>query len=678
MLGPEARFHEGQWEAIEAVVQHRKRALVVQRTGWGKSLVYFIATRLLREQHAGPTVLISPLLSLMRNQIEMAGRIGIKAATINSANEGDWQNVEDQLQADECDVLLVSPERLANPRFRERTLPSLRKGIGLFVVDEAHCISDWGHDFRPDYRRIVRIIRALPRSVPILGTTATANNRVVADVTEQLGAGLSVLRGPLARRTLRLQSIRLADQAERLAWLAQRLPELPGTGIVYCLTVADCRRVSEWLSAHGVNAPAYHADLDNSEREALEQSLLRNEVKALVATVALGMGFDKPDLGFIVHYQRPGSVVAYYQQIGRAGRAVEDAQVVLLNGREDDEIQDYFIRSAFPSSGEMLDVLSTIEQSEGLLISEVLPQVNLSWSRIERALKLLEIDGAIARDKGRYHRTLNPWKPDPERTRRVTEQRRQELKRMQEYVEHRGCLMEFLIRELDDPQAGPCGQCAGCAGDFIARTTDPSLVKDAVTFLRRDSQVIAPRVRWPLGATGERSGPVPGELRCAEGRTLCIYGDAGWGREVAEDKYRAQRFSDDLVRASAELIARRWRPDPYPKWVTAVPSLRHPELVADLARRLAHALSLKFYPVLVKVADTPPQKDMQNSPQQAASAARAFKVQGHCPAEPVLLVDDMVDSRWTMTVCGSLLREAGAGMVYPFALATAGLRKDKP
>lgn len=343
MLGPDAEFRPGQWEAVDKLVAQRGRVLVVQRTGWGKSLVYFLATRLLRDQGAGPTLLISPLLALMRNQIEMAECIGIHAATMNSSNREEWHAVENALAADACDLLLISPERLTNPRFQS-LLPKIAGRVGLFVVDEAHCISDWGHDFRPDYRRIIRIVRNLPEGVPVLGTTATANDRVIADVQSQLGVGLSVLRGPLARPSLRLQNIQLADQSERLAWLAEYLPRFPGTGIIYCLTIADTERVTKWLQQKGFRVKAYHAGNDaNIDRVELEQALLNNEIKALVATVALGMGFDKPDLGFVIHFQRPGSVVAYYQQVGRAGRAVGRAYGILLNGREDDEIQDYFI-----------------------------------------------------------------------------------------------------------------------------------------------------------------------------------------------------------------------------------------------------------------------------------------------------------------------------------------------
>ncbi len=398
IYGPTADFRPGQWEAIEKLVAGRHRVLVVQHTGWGKSLVYFLATKLLREQGAGPTLLISPLLALMRNQIEMAEPIGVRAATINSSNRERWDEVEQALASNGCDLLLVSPERLNNPRFQS-LLSKITGQVGLLVVDEAHCISDWGHDFRPDYRRIVRILYNLPRNVPVLGTTATANDRVIQDVQLQLGPGLTVLRGPMKRPSLRLQNIQLADQSERLAWLAENLAKFPGTGIIYCLTVADTERVAKWLQRKGFPVAAYHAGEDASmDREGLEQSLLNNNIKALVATVALGMGFDKPDLGFVIHFQRPGSVVAYYQQIGRAGRALDRAYGILLNGREDDEIQNYFIESAFPPAQVMSDILNALEKSEQLSFNNILSRVNVSHAMAEKALKLLEIDSAVAMD----------------------------------------------------------------------------------------------------------------------------------------------------------------------------------------------------------------------------------------------------------------------------------------
>jgi ATP-dependent DNA helicase RecQ len=679
MLGPDAVFRPGQWEAIEKLVGDRQRVLVVQRTGWGKSIVYFLATKLLREQSAGFTLLISPLLALMRNQIEMADRIGVRAATINSSNRAEWDAVERALASGSCDLLLISPERLNNPRFRS-LLSKITGRVGLFVVDEAHCISDWGHDFRPDYRRIVRILRNLPRGVPVLGTTATANDRVIADVQLQLGPGLTVLRGALARPSLRLQSIQLADQSERLAWLAENVPKIPGTGIVYCLTVADTERVAKWLRLKGFRVEAYHAGSDASiDRERLEQALLNNEIKALVATVALGMGFDKPDLGFVIHFQRPGSAVAYYQQVGRAGRALDRAYGILLNGREDDDIQDYFIQSAFPPARTMLGILDALEKSDRMSFSEILSRVNVSYTMAEKALRLLEIDGAVAVDMDlrprRYFRTLNPWKPDVERIERVTRLRQEELAQMQTYVTHSGCLMEFLARALDDPTAEPCGRCANCRGKGLPARVSPQLVTEAVEFLKRENIVVAPRKLWPKGLFPDRKSTLPEEERNAPGRALCYYGDAGWGQLVREGKYVHGFFCDDLVRAAADLISNRWEPDPPPEWVAAIPSRRHPHLVPDFAERLANALGLPFIPVLVRAKEAPEQKTMANSTMQARNVQGTLAVSARVLSGPVLLVDDIVDSRWTLTMAGWLLRTHGSGIVYPFVLARATARK---
>lgn len=668
-LGRGAQFRPGQLEAIGVLVEERARVLLVQRTGWGKSLVYFLATRLLREAGLGPTILISPLLSLMRDQMRMAKAIGVRSQTINSENRADWDEVDEALAGDAVDLLLVSPERLSNQRFRENSLALIQRAIGMFVVDEAHCISDWGHDFRPNYRRIEALVAQLPANIPLLATTATANDRVVADIEAQLGPNLTTIRGSLARDSLRLQTIELADQAERLAWLAEHLDELPGSGIVYCLTVADCKRVAGWLQQQGYHVAPYHGELDGGTRAGLEEALRNNEVKALVATVALGMGFDKPDIGFIVHFQRPGSVVTYYQQIGRAGRAVDRAEVVLLAGREDDEIADYFIRGAFPPEADMREVLTLLEASEGLKLTELEDSVNLSRGRLEQALQVLQLEDAVFKDGTKFVRSANAWTPDSQRIAAVTEQRERELERMRDYQRGETCLMEFLRQELDDPDAAPCGRCAVCAGDAISRQPDPQLTLEAVKFLRRAYRVIEPRKRWPQGGVDGRRGGIPDELRLEEGRALSVYGDAGWGRLVSQAKYGEDRFDEELVEAAAELVERVWSPEPRPEWVTAMPS-RRTDVVADYAQRLADRLGLPYREALVKVRDTPPQKRMENSHQQLRNVIDAFAVaEGQILPGPVLLVDDVVDSRWSLTECARLLREAGAGPVLPFTLA---------
>ncbi len=672
MFGPDAEFRDGQREAILALAERHARLLVVQRTGWGKSLVYFVATKLLREAGAGPTLIVSPLLSLMSDQRLMADRLGIRAAHIASDNTDDWDGIESGLASGAIDVLFVSPERLGNDRFRRHTLPSIKGNVGMLVVDEAHCISDWGHDFRPDYRRIVSVARLLPSTVPLLGTTATANDRVVADIAEQLGPNLEIVRGPLARKSLRLQAAPMADPADRLAWLAATLPDLPGSGIVYALTVTDAETVSAWLRQNGIDAPAYHGSLEAAVRRALEDDLRHNRVKALVATIALGMGFDKPDLGFVVHFQRPGSLVAYYQQVGRAGRGIDSALAILLEGREDDEIADYFITTAFPSAAEQQDLIAALERDGPLTIGELQLSVNMSRSRIDKALKFFEADGIVARDGSDWLRTANPWQPDHERSARITGQRRDELRQARDFVRRPGCLMEFVGRALDDPEATPCGRCAGCLGRSVApMEIDRRLAIEARRFLRRSDIVLEPRIMLPTGALPTSPWrKIPEHLRPQPGRALCSWGDGGWGDLVKDGKYATGRFDDELVQAAAELVRERWRPNPAPAWVTVVPSTRHGELVQDFARRLAAALALPFVPALCKTAERPPQKEMANSVQQAENVAGAIGVEPDAVRSgPVLLVDDMVDSGWTMTAAAMKLLGAGSGPVYPFALA---------
>ena len=669
MLGEDKEFRPDQWEAIEAVTFKKQRVLLVERTGWGKSLVYFIATKLLREGNAGPTLLISPLLSLMRNQLEMAQRIGIQAASINSDNIKDWAAIEETLASDKCDLLLISPERLNNPHFLKKVLPSISGRIGLFVVDEAHCISDWGHDFRPDYQRIVRIIRMFPRGVPVLGTTATANDRVVKDIQMQLGPDLHLYRGPLKRESLRLQNIRLKSQAERYAWLIENLPKFEGGGIIYCLTVADTEKIAGWLKQKGFSAEAYHANTD--DRSALEDKFLHNEVNIMVATIALGMGFDKPDIHFVIHFQRPGSVIAYYQQVGRAGRAIQRSYGILLNGEEDDEIQNYFIDSAFPNQITFQQILQTLEKEKETTLDKILAQVNVSKQNAEKALKLLEVEGAIGYEKPNYFRTPNPWKPDLERINRVLKLRRDELDHMREYVDHKGCLMEFLLRALDDPKAAPCGQCANCKGRGLPKTISQSSFREAEEFLKDTEIINQPRKYWPRGYPVDQKIKIPKEFQNEPGRSLCYYGETGWGKLVIEGKYQKGHFSNDLVEAAFRLITEKWKPDPFPAWVTAIPSNRRPALVADFSRRLAIKLNLPFLPVFVRTIEAPEQKTQLNGALQAKNVYGSLSINCQVRKGVVLLVDDIIDSGWTLTAAGYLLRKKGGGLVYPFTLAKA-------
>jgi ATP-dependent DNA helicase RecQ len=689
LAGDHARLREDQWRAIRALVADRARVLVVQRTGWGKSAVYFVATALLREAGAGPTVLVSPLLALMRNQIEAAERAGIRAATINSANTDDWSEVEAAVAAGAVDILLVSPERLNNPGFRDTVLPRLAATTGLLVVDEAHCISDWGHDFRPDYRRIRNLLTELRPGVPVLATTATANARVVGDVATTLGLGEAdadgveplVLRGSLERESLRLAVVRLPTAEARLAWLAEQLPRIPGSGIVYTLTVAQANDVTAHLRASGLEVLSYSGQDDTDTRIAAEQALQSNQVKALVATSALGMGFDKPDLGFVVHLGAPQSPVAYYQQVGRAGRGVERADVVLLPGHEDEEIWRYFASLAFPPEERVREVLAVLGDTDRALSTPALEsRVELSRSRLEMMLKVLDVDGAVRRVKGGWAATGQPWAYDAERYATVTRLREAEQQAMRDYVSTTSCRMEFLRRELDDPEAKPCGRCDNCAGVVHPTEVSGSFVDAARQSLRRPGVEIEPRAQWPTGMAAAGvglSGRIAAGERPESGRALGRLSDLGWGsrlRALLGPGAADGEVPDDILRGVVQVLA-GWGWERRPAGLVLVPSQTRPELVTSLARGVARIGRLPLLGTLDRVRPDAGPASRVNSARRLAALHGAFAVPDSLAealtelrGEPILLVDDRVDSRWTVTVCARALRQAGSGPVLPLVL----------
>ena len=678
-----ASFREGQWEAIDKIVNHRQRLLVVERTGWGKSTVYFIATRFLRGQGGGPTLIISPLLALIRNQIEAAHRLAIRAVSINSTNTYEWEAIRSRIERDEADVILISPERLANDEFIENYLLPVAERVSLLVVDEAHCISDWGHDFRPDYRRLVNILQRMPATMRILCTTATANDRVINDISEQLGE-LSIQRGSLMRETIHLHAMRLRTQAERLAWLAENIESLPGTGIIYTLTVRDATQVSSWLQHQGINALAYYSsvaseDYENSNlyRQKLEKLLQVNRIKALVATVALGMGYDKPDLGFVIHYQAPSSIVAYYQQVGRAGRAIDQAFGVLMSGVEDEEIHEYFRTGAFPSNELVERVLELTETHDGLSIPEVEKILNWKRTQIEQVFKFLSVENPapVIKQSSKWYRTVNPYQLDHDRIWQITSKRELEWNEVQNYIDERGCLMAFLADSLNQKNIQPCGKCTNCSGKPVVNTAiSENAINAANRFLLHSGIHFECCKRIPPNACKEYdfSGNLPLDLRAETGRILARWGSVGWGLMISADK-KLGRFRSELVDAAVEMY-RDWSPFPEPEWVTSVPSVRRPELVLNFAKQLSYSLNLPYKSVVINVKSHEQQKLQENSFHQCSNLDGVYSIQGNVPDTPVLLVDDVVDSKWTLTIIAALLRKAGSGPVFPLTLATTNPR----
>jgi ATP-dependent DNA helicase RecQ len=685
LAGADAVLRADQWTAIEALVADRRRALVVQRTGWGKSAVYFVATALLRAAGAGPTVIVSPLLALMRNQIAAAERAGIHAVTINSTNVDEWRTTYDAVARGNVDVLLLSPERLNNPEFRDNVMPQLAATCGLLVVDEAHCISDWGHDFRPDFRRLRTLLPELPAGIPVLATTATANSRVVDDVTDVLGLGhlddadVLVLRGSLDRESLHLGVLALPSTAHRLAWLADHLSELRGSGIIYTLTVAASQEVADYLRGRGFTVAAYSGQTEQTERLVAEDDLINNRVKALVATSALGMGFDKPDLGFVIHFGAPASPIAYYQQVGRAGRGVDNAQVVLLPGSEDEAIWDYFASVGFPTEQQVRTALAVLAESNRPLSTAALEtRVDLSRSRLEAMLKVLDVDGAARRVAGGWIATGQPWHYDADRYARVARVRSDEQQAMRDYLATTTCRLRFLREQLDDPDPTACGRCDNCGGLALSATTSEQTVSAASASLQVPGVPFDPRRMWPTAMANlgvDVRGKIGPDEAAESGRALARFTDLGLGQRVRSavaDGSPDAPVPDDLVRASVRVLA-GWGWTRRPEVVVHVGSHRRPQLVSDLAARLGEIGRL---PDLGAVNHVGP-----SSGGRSNSALRLREVWGSyvlpeqlaaaVDGRDVLLVDDVTDTGWTLTVVARLLREAGATSVYPFVLGIA-------
>ncbi|GAB3564875.1 RecQ family ATP-dependent DNA helicase [Arthrobacter alkaliphilus] len=690
----DAEFHDGQYEAIEALVDAGRRALVVQRTGWGKSAVYFVSSLLLRRRGAGPTLIVSPLLALMRDQVAAAARAGVRAVAINSANQLEWDDVREQLAADEVDVLLVSPERLTNPSFRENQLPELIRRTGLLVIDEAHCISDWGHDFRPDYRRISDLIEQLPASVPVLATTATANSRVVHDIEEQLGAGVLTIRGELGRESLRLGVLKLADSRARLGWLLTHLADMPGSGIIYTLTVSAAEDTARLLSEAGHNVLSYTGRTDPADRERAEQLLKDNDVKALVATSALGMGFDKPDLGFVIHLGAPSSPVAYYQQVGRAGRGAANADVLLLPGSEDREIWQYFATASMPSEEKAAAVLNVLAEAGSALSTVALEaRVDLRRTPLELLLKVLAVDGAVERVGGGWKSTGRPWTYDAERYARIAEARVDEQDSMVIYQDTAGCRMEYITAVLDDESARACGRCDNCAGRWFPADVAAAAADAAGQTLRRAGLALEPRLQWPSGM--DRLGvPVKGKIKpdelLAEGRVLARLTDLGWGgalREVFAAGAADREVEPAMLQACVQVLrewsagdgrSTGWSGQGRPAAVVSIPSRNRPALVESLARGIAGIGRMPYLGALELQHGGPTGGRGGNSAYRLAGVWDRLAVGtelgqslASLGGQGVLLVDDLADSRWTLTVAGRALRQAGAGPVLPLVLGQA-------
>ena len=663
MAGPDARPRPGQIEAVAALLSGAQRVLVVQATGWGKSAVYWAATLARRDAGAGPTIVISPLLALMRDQVAAAQRIGINAATVNSANKTDWDEVFDRLDRDEVDVLLVSPERLAHPQFLERAMPVL-KASGLLVIDEAHCISDWGFDFRPDYQRIARLLLELDSATPVLATTATATGRVVEDLAEQLGSSTTVIRGPLGRSSLRLAVVPHLSFVQRFAWVEQFLRDAVGSGIVYGLTVQTVEQLAAFLQEQGHDVVSYTGQTPPDVREEIEAKLRANTVKAVIATSALGMGYDKPDLAFCLHVGSPDSPVSYYQQVGRAGRALDSAVGVLLPADESDpQVWDWFATATLPDP-EMADRLLDLLAQGPKKTADLVDALSRSKGKVEVLLKQLQVDGAVVKDRTSWVATGRQWHFDHEKYDRIVAIREAEADIMRAYAAGASCLMQLLTLALDDPASTPCGRCSVCTGNLPQPGSTPSREAEQAVYssLKRRPVRLAPRKLWPAGSG--RKGRIEG---IAVGRALTGIDGGVWGDVVAEVRGSDAPPSPEL-RAAVQGLLDRWRREDLPQVGAVVPvtSATHPQRVWGLAQVAADHLGVRRVDVFSPLGEP-------GEPAEGPARLRQVTERLSVPAVPrlpfsVMLVDDVANSKWTLTQAAVMLQELGVETVVPLVI----------
>jgi len=643
-------FYDEQWEAIQKLLKG-ERVLMIQKTGFGKSLVFqFTATQL-----PGVSIVFSPLIALMRDQVNKLSKLGIPAAYINhTLTPEEKEDVLTKAQAGYYKIIYIAPERMEDIRSMnviQRLNPS------MVVVDEAHCISVWGHDFRPNYRRIVNLIEFLPADRPVLACTATATEQVQSDIEKQIGKGITVQRGGLLRPNFHLNVIHAQSQEAKLIHIAGLVKKLPGSGIIYCGTKVETETYANWLRYKGIDAVYYNAGLDNDSRVMIEHALMENKHKCIVATNALGMGLDKPDVRFIIHTQIPQSPLHYYQEIGRAGRDGETTYIILYYNPEDEELPKAFIKGGRPSAYDYNKVIDALKESP-LGLHGVIKAVNLKQTAVSVILNDLIDQGIIiSYTQGRkkvYEYKYGAGELNTEPFEQLRSIKTGEFEKMKEYVQTRKCRMNFLQNYLGDNSSEKCMKCDNDRGMKIeARETDSGL-KEVEAFRE---------TFFPILEVETKTGIM------TNGVAASYYGVTNVGSAIHRSKYEnGGDFPDFLLRLSLKAFRKRFGNRRF-DLVLFVPPTESGDLVKNLAKKIANTLNFKLSEGLKKTRQTQPQKIFESAITKKDNVKDAFYIDENVTNKDILIIDDIFDSGTTIKEIGRILKAAGANSVAPLTIA---------
>ena len=654
------KFYDEQWLTIEKILKG-ERVLLIERTGYGKSLCFqFPAT-----QFSGVTVIFSPLIALMRDQVNNLNKLGIAAKYINSeqTREENFQALQEAVDGD-LKILYIAPERQENREWIEATR---EMDLSMIVIDEAHTISVWGHDFRPSFRRIINLVQLLPKELPVLATTATATGRVQKDIERQISGDLSTIRGNLMRENFHLFVIETQSEDEKMLWLAENLENIPGTGIIYTGTRVNTEIYNRWLDHNRINSTDYNAGFDGETRKEIEEGFMSNRWKCVVSTNALGMGIDKPDIRFIIHTQIPQSPIHYYQEIGRAGRDGKKTYIILFyNSQKDEEgiEEDYKLPKAFidggrPSIKRYYKVIDALKE-EPLGERELMKAANMKQTQI-RVIKADLIDQGIVKEVifGRQKKYEYQFNAPELNTIKFDELRAFKLKdldSMIEYIYTEQPRMKFLCDYLGDKHRNDYKNCDNTS--YRKRTVKAK--KETYRKLNEFRQSYFPELTVESNKSNLENG-----------YASSYYGVSNVGSTIHRCKYEdGGDFPDYLLKLTLKTFGKKLGNRKFDLLVYVPPTVSG-DLVKNFAEKISNVLKIPLSHKLTKRHKTSRQKVFQNYFLKKDNVSEAFDYiePDEIKNKRILLIDDIFDSGATIREIGKLLTNYGAVTIVPLVIA---------